>query len=305
MHSTAHAKLDCDSKSKIDLQTFKSAWELSKPGVMSLSIASAIVGIILAPGEINHYKLFWALICIILGAGSAGAINMCLEIDVDSKMTRTSKRPLPMKKIDSKVALDVSIAIAGISVFFAALFVNFLTSFLLFLTIIFYGYLYTAILKKKTIYNVVIGGIPGALPPIIGWTAVTNSISFGALTFFLIIFLWIPPHSWALALYKTKEYQNANIPMLPVVKGRRYTINQIIFYSILLIAASYTPLFFNDLGLLYLAINTVCNAFFIYFLIRLFKNEDPDNHIWDKKLFIFSINHLFILFIAALFDYYL
>ena len=243
-----HIKIKNDKEEIINFQTIKSYFELFKPGVMSLAIMSAIVGIILAPGEINNFKLLWSLICIIFGAGASGAINMALEMNIDSQMTRTSKRPLPMNKINQKSALEFAIILGSTSVFFMALFVNALSAFLLFATIVFYGYFYTLVLKKRTIYNVVIGGIPGALPPVIGWTVVTNSLSIGAFTFFAIIFLWIPPHSWALALYKVKEYQKVNIPMMPVVKGRKYTVFQIIFYSILLIISTYIPYFFNSLG---------------------------------------------------------
>ena len=273
---------------------------------MSLAIMSAIVGIILAPGEINNFKLLWSLICIIFGAGASGAINMALEMDIDSQMTRTSKRPLPMNKINQKSALEFAIILGSTSVFFMALFVNALSAFLLFATIVFYGYFYTLVLKKRTIYNVVIGGIPGALPPVIGWTVVTNSLSIGAFTFFAIIFLWIPPHSWALALYKVKEYQKVNIPMMPVIKGRKYTVFQIIFYSILLIISTYIPYFFNSLEKIYLITATIANLFLIYFSVKLIQNiEDKSNHKYDKLFFIFSINYLFILFLSAICDHYL
>ena len=301
-----HTKIRNDKEEIINFQTIRSYFELFKPGVMSLSIMSAVVGIILAPGEINNFKLLWSLICIIFGAGASGAINMALEMDIDSQMTRTSRRPLPMNKMHPQSALEFAIILGATSVFFMALFVNALSAFLLFSTIIFYGYFYTLLLKKRTIYNVVIGGIPGALPPVIGWTTVTNSLSLGAFTFFAIIFLWIPPHSWALALYKIKEYKKVNIPMMPVIKGRKYTIFQIIFYSILLIISTYTPYFFNSLGNIYLTTTTVANLFLIYFSIKLIQNiEDKSNHKCDKLFFIFSINYLFIIFLAAICDHYL
>jgi len=290
----------------VNFQTIKSYFELFKPGVMSLAIMSAVVGIILAPGQINNFKLLWSLICIIFGAGASGAINMSLEMDIDSQMTRTSKRPLPMHKMHPHSALEFALVLGAFSVFFMAFFVNTLSALLLLSTIAFYGYFYTLILKKRTIYNVVIGGIPGALPPVIGWAAVTNSLSLGAFTFFFIIFLWIPPHSWALALYKVNEYKKVNIPMMPVVKGRRYTIFQIIFYSILLIFSTYTPYYFNSLGNIYLIITTLANSFLIYYSIKLIQNIDnKSSHKYDKLFFIFSINYLFIIFLAAIFDHYL
>jgi protoheme IX farnesyltransferase len=301
-----HIKIKNYKEATINFQTIESYFELFKPGVMSLAIMSAIVGIILAPGEINNFKLLWSLICIIFGAGASGAINMALEMDIDSQMTRTSKRPLPMNKINQKSALEFAIILGSTSVFFMALFVNALSAFLLFATIVFYGYFYTLVLKKRTIYNVVIGGIPGALPPVIGWTVVTNSLSIGAFTFFAIIFLWIPPHSWALALYKVKEYQKVNIPMMPVIKGRKYTVFQIIFYSILLIISTYIPYFFNSLEKIYLITATIANLFLIYFSVKLIQNiEDKSNHKYDKLFFIFSINYLFILFLSAICDHYL
>ena len=290
----------------ININTFKSYFELFKPGVMSLAIMSAVIGVILAPGSISGLKLFWALLCIIFGAGASGAINMSLEMDIDSQMSRTSKRPLPMGKMNQKSALEFSVLLGGASVFFMAMFVNLLSAVLLLFTIVFYGYLYTLILKKRTIYNVVIGGIPGALPPLIGWAAVTNSLSIGAFTFFLVIFLWIPPHSWALALYRVEEYKKVNVPMMPVVKGRKYTIFQIIFYSMLLVISTYGPYFFNDLGNIYLVVTSIANVFLIYYLVKIFQNiEDKVNHKYDKLFFIFSINYLFILFLVAIVDDYL
>ena len=301
-------KLSYNSKNQpiIDTSTLKAYFELFKPGVMSLAIMSAIVGIIVAPGHFSTLQLFWTVVCVTFGAASSGAINMCLEIEIDSKMTRTSKRPLPMQKINSKNALEFAMVLGFFSVFFMALFVNFLSAFLLLSTIVFYGYVYTLILKKKTIYNVVIGGIPGALPPLIGWVAVTNSISLNSMWFFLIIFLWIPPHSWALALYKVEEYRKVEVPMMPVIKGRRYTMYQIIFYSILLLISTYLPYFSGMSGLTYLFITSLANSFFIYYLMRMVQNiDDKVNHKFDKIFFIFSINYLFIIFIAAIFDHYL
>lgn len=287
------------------LTALKAYFELFKPGVMSLAIMSSVLGIILAPGSISGFKLFWSILCIIFGAGASGAINMCLEIDIDSQMSRTSKRPLPMNKIDKNTGLEVAYMMAFFSVFFMAFFVNSLSAFLLFLTIFFYGYVYTVILKRKTIYNVVIGGIPGAIPPLIGWAAVTGSLSWASLSFFWIIFFWIPPHSWALALYKVKEYKKVSVPMMPVVKGRRYTIYQTAFYSILLIISTFLPCYFGLNGLLYLYVAVVCNAFLIYFMVRLISNiVDKESHKSEKLFFVFSINYLFILFLASMIDGY-
>ena len=281
----------------------KAYFELFKPGVMSLAIMSGALGIIIAPEQISGLKLFWSLLCIILGAGASGAINMCLEIDIDSQMSRTSKRPLPMNKITKERGLEVAYYMAFFSVFFMALFVNVLSASLLFLTIFFYGYIYTLILKRRTIYNVVIGGISGAIPPLIGWASVMNSLSWASMSFFWIIFLWIPPHSWALALYKAKEYQKVSVPMMPVVKGRKFTIYQVVFYSILMIASTYLPYYFGLNGVIYLYVTTFSNLVWVYFTMKLMKNiVDKENHRSEKLFFVFSINYLFIVFFASMID---
>jgi protoheme IX farnesyltransferase len=280
----------------------KSYFELCKPNVMYLSILTAIAGLFAAPSQILFLKAFFSIILISIGAGSAGAFNMYFESDIDSIMERTKKRPLPSWKIKKENALYFAIFSSVFSVFFLFIVSNLLSAFLLLLTIIFYAFIYTLILKKRTVYNIVIGGIPGAIPPLIGWAVVENSLSLSSFSLFLIIFLWIPPHSWSLALFKLEEYKKVNIPMLPVKKGIKKTNQQILVYSILLIISSYFPFFLKIVNLLYLPIITILNIFFMYFVLKIFFNKDYTNHLYEKKLFFFSINYLFIIYIYIIFE---
>jgi protoheme IX farnesyltransferase len=281
----------------------KSYYELCKPNVMYLAILSALTGMFLAPGNISFLKGFFSIILISLGAGSAGAFNMYFEMEIDSLMQRTSKRPLPSWRLKKENALYFAIFLSLFSVFSLWFVANGLSAFLLALTISFYAFVYTLILKKRTIYNIVIGGIPGAIPPLIGWSVVMNSLSLSIFSLFLIIFFWIPPHSWALALFKIKEYKKVQIPMLPVVKGRNETIDQILIYSILLFFSSYLPVYFHLVSHFYILIASILNGFFLYFVFRLMQDRDDKlKNKYEKKLFFFSINYLFILLLWIICD---
>lgn len=288
-----------------NLALIKAYFELCKPRVMYLAILSAFIGMVLAyrtnPVEIDFVKSLWAILAIFMGAGSAGALNMYLEVEIDAQMSRTSKRPLPSWKVQRKHAFRFAFILGLFAVLFMYIFVNPLSALLLLSTIIFYVIFYTLLLKKNTIYNVVIGGVPGAIPPLIGWASVMNSLSWSIFSFFLIIFLWIPPHSWALALYRIEEYRKVKIPMMPVIKGRQYTIHQMVFYSILMIISSYLPFIFGLCGYLYLISCSILNLYFTYYMFKVYQNiEDKFNHRYDKILFIFSIKYLLILLIVAL-----
>jgi protoheme IX farnesyltransferase len=280
------------------VKKIKSYFDLCKPNVMYLAILSSVAGIFLAPGNISFFNGLLSLIFVSMGAGSAGAFNMYFESEIDAMMERTSKRPLPSWRIKKNHALYFAIFLGISSVLSLWTIANLLSAALLFATIIFYGFIYTLILKKRTLHNVVIGGIPGAIPPLIGWAIVENSLSLRIFSLFFIIFLWIPPHSWALALFKIKEYKKVQIPMLPVIKGRENTINQILAYSIALIISSYSPYFFNLISIYYAFFISFLNFFFIYFSIKLFfDKKDKLNNKFEKRLFLFSINYLLLLLI--------
>src|SRR6476619_2274001 len=207
---------------------------LMKPRVMSLVVFTALVGLAVAPGSLHPVTAFTALLCIAVGAGAAGALNMWYDADVDALMTRTSRRPVPMGRVQPGEALAFGLTLAGFSVVTLGLLVNWLAAGLLAFTIFFYVAVYTAWLKRSTPQNIVIGGAAGAFPPMIGWAATMGSLSLEPLLLFLIIFFWTPPHFWALALLRADEYARAGIPMLPVVAGRPETRRQIMIYSLLL-----------------------------------------------------------------------
>jgi len=275
---------------------------LLKPRVMSLSIFTSFVGMIIAPGNLSIATGFLAILAISIGSGASGALNMWYERDTDKLMNRTKDRVLPRNKISSNGALIFGLLLSIFSVallFYAS---NITAASLLLLTIIFYIFVYTIWLKKRTPQNIVIGGAAGAFPPMIGWSVVTGSISYEICLLFLLIFLWTPPHFWALALYKSSDYKNAGIPMMPLVVGKHKTINLIILYSltllpITLIMSSYYSLFFGTLS-------TALSGIFIYLAFDLRKSY-LQKRLFEKKaqtLFYFSIIYLFNVFSILLID---
>ena len=288
------------NKAKTELNTGYDYFLLLKPRVMSLAIFTALVGQILAyHSQKQHIVLFMiSLFSIALGAGAAGCINMWYEKDIDSLMQRTKNRPLPRGIIKSDDALCMGIVLSIISVVLLSLSANYLAGFLLASSILFYVFVYTVWLKRKTVYNIVIGGAAGALPPLIGWVSVSNEISLFPILLFSIIFIWTPPHFWALSLYTNEDYKKANIPMLPVVLGKEKTITSIIKYSYFLFFVSLTPYIFNLAGKIYLFSATLLSIIFIY-LSHSLKRYDVKK---AKNLFKFSIFYLFILYLAAIVD---
>ena len=275
---------------------------LLKPRVMSLSIFTSFVGMIIAPGTLNFTTGFFAILAISIGSGASGALNMWYERDTDKLMKRTKDRALPTKKISSNGALFYGITLSVMSVVLLYYGSNLVSAGLLLLTILFYIFVYTIWLKKRSPQNIVIGGAAGAFPPMIGWAVVTGGISYEITFLFLLIFLWTPPHFWALALYKSDDYKNAGIPMMPLVVGERKTINLIIAYSITLlpltlIMSTYYSLFF---GVLSTALSTI----FIYLAFDL-KKSFLQKRLFEKKaqlLFYFSIIYLFNIFSILLID---
>ncbi|EER21822.1 MULTISPECIES: heme o synthase [spotted fever group] len=268
---------------------------LMKPRVMSLVIFTGFVGMWLAPYSVHPFIAGIAVVCIALGAGSAGAINMWYDRDIDSLMKRTQKRPIVRGAVEPDEALSFGLITGFFAVFFMALCVNLLASFLLLFTIFYYICIYTIWLKRRSIQNIVIGGVSGALPPVIGYAAVSNTISLESIILFLIIFIWTPPHSWALALFCNEDYKNCKVPMMPAVKGNLYTKKQILIYSILLFIVSLMPFFIGMNNFIYLIISGILGLVFLYYSGSLFY-DTPDNK-QAKRFFAYSIFYLFFIFL--------
>lgn len=271
---------------------------LMKPRVMSLVVFTAISGMLLAPGNIHPLIAFVSILCITIGAGSAAAINMWYDRDIDAIMKRTQKRPIVTGAVKADEALAFGIITGTMAIIMMAVSVNIISAALLAFTILYYIYIYTIWLKRTSVQNVVIGGVSGALPPIIGWASVTGNISWQAFSLFAIIFIWTPPHSWALALYRSDDYKNCNVPMMPVIKGVLYTKKQIMFYSILMFFISLWPYFLNISSHLYLITAIISGLIFLYYAVNLFADTEQ-NHV-AKKLFWYSILYLFIIFFSLI-----
>ena len=283
------------------LFNLNSFYQLMKPRVMSLVIFTCVVGLIAAPVKVDFITSVLSLSAVALGAGSAGALNMWYEADLDSLMKRTCLRPIPTGKVSKNQALIFGLVTSFISVIALYYFSNFLSALMLTLTIFFYVVIYTMWLKKLTAQNIVIGGAAGAFPPIIGWTIATGNITLEPILYFLIIFFWTPSHFWALSIYKTEDYDNANIPMLPVVAGIKTTKINIFVYGLILFAISLTPYFFGYLGFIYFFTSLVLGIYYVYLCYKLLK-ETVDENKFAKKIFIYSILYLFLIFIAILID---
>tara|TARA_B100001173_G_scaffold54175_1_gene45013 strand:+ start:1030 stop:1956 length:927 start_codon:yes stop_codon:yes gene_type:complete len=288
----------------LDLVTFiKSLYLLMKPRVMSLVIFTCAVGLLTSP---NKIPLFDSLICIFfvtIGAGAAGALNMWYEADLDSLMTRTCLRPIPTGKINKDHALIFGIVLSVISIIGLYYFSNILSATLLFITISFYVFVYTIWLKRKTPQNIVIGGASGALPPVIGWTIATNSLSFEPITFFLIIFYWTPSHFWALSLYKAEDYAKAKIPMLPNTNGVEETKKKILVYSLFMLPVIIIPYVIGFSGKLYLFVSLSLTLYYNYICYDLYKYKKNKFELKKaKKVFAYSIFYLFLLFVLFLVD---
>ncbi len=277
--------------------SFKDYIQLMKPRVMSLVVFTAFCGLMMAPGSIHPLVAFVAILFIAIGAGSAATINMWYDRDIDAVMRRTQKRPIVTGAINPDEALSFGIVMGVLSVLMMALCVNFISAFLLAFTILYYLFIYTFWLKRSSIQNVVIGGVSGALPPMIGWASVNGDISLQSLSLFLIIFIWTPPHSWALTLFRIDDYRDCNVPMMPVVKGEYYTKKQIMIYSVIMIIITSLPYFLGMAGQFYLISSIILGFGFLYYAYKLFSDE---NHFYAKKLFWYSIFYLFSIFLILL-----
>ncbi|WP_288105949.1 heme o synthase [Limnobacter sp.] len=280
----------------------KQYWTLTKPRVVALIVFCAVIGMFLAtPGLPGANALVAGTLGIWLVAGAAAAFNCLVEQQIDAVMARTRARPLPRGELNSVQTLVFSALVGGLGVWILYTFVNPLTMWLTVATFIGYAVIYTLLLKPNTPQNIVIGGASGAMPPVLGWAAVTNSVSAEALVLFLIIFVWTPPHFWSLALYRTQEYAKAGLPMLPVTHGPEFTRFHVFLYTIMLAATTAIPYAMKMSGLIYLLSAVVLNAIFIAYGYRLWKNYSDA---LAKRAFAFSIAYLSFLFAALLVDHY-
>jgi protoheme IX farnesyltransferase len=269
-------------------------------------VFSAVVGLVAAPGSIHPWLGFVAILCIALGAGASGALNMWYDADIDALMKRTASRPVPRGVVSPQEALGFGLTLAIASVMMLGLFVNVLAAALLAFTIFFYVVIYTMWLKRWTPQNIVIGGAAGAFPPMVAWAAAANSIDLGSIALFLLIFFWTPPHFWALALFREGDYEKAGVPMLPNVAGRPETKRQILFYSIALLPVGGLPLLTGTAGTLYAVAGSILTLNFIRLAWIVFMapaREDEDRA--SKKLFGYSIIWLFAMLLLVLIEHVL
>lgn len=277
---------------------------LMKPRVMSLVVFTALVGMVAAPGDMHPVLMVASLLCITVGAGASGALNMWYDADIDSRMARTASRPIPRGRVTPQEALSFGAVLSGGSVLMLGLMVNWLSAGLLALTIFYYIFIYTMWLKRSTPQNIVVGGAAGAFPPMIGWAAATGTIGLEPIVLFLIIFMWTPPHFWALALVRYRDYKRVEIPMLPVVAGAAETRKQILIYSLILIPLAFAPSVLGFGGWLYTATNAVLGAMFLWYAIAIFRSDGgTDGDRKGRRLFGFSILYLFAIFAALLVEH--
>jgi protoheme IX farnesyltransferase len=279
---------------------------LTKPRVMSLVVFTGLCGLLAAPVALPPVLAFTAILCIALGAGAAGALNQWYEADLDAKMRRTANRPLPARRMDRQTALHFGVGLGAFSVVLMDLATNHLAALLLAISILFYVLIYTVWLKRRTAQNIVIGGAAGAFPPLIGWVAATGSVELLPALLFAIIFLWTPPHFWALSLFVRSDYANANVPMLPVVAGIQNTRLQILLYSITVAIAGIAPYALGLTGLIYGVSAVVLNAIFLFLAVAVFTNraEEVSGMKPERRLFAFSVLYLFALFSAVVIDHW-
>ena len=275
-----------------------------KPRVMSLVIFTCAVGFLTSNPNLKTFDAIIAIILVALGSGAAGCLNMWYDADVDALMTRTCLRPIPTGKINKQQALIFGILLTMFSVGALNYFTNFLSAFLLFFTIAFYLFVYTIWLKRKTPQNIVIGGIAGSLPPVIGWTISTNSISIVPISLFLIIFFWTPSHFWALSLYKADDYKKAKIPMMPITDGVEKTKLYILIYSLLMLPVVILPYVINFSGLVYIVPVMMLTLYYNFICYDLYKYKKNKFDLKKaKKVFGYSILYLFLIFVLFLLDY--
>ena len=278
--------------------------QLLKPRVMSLVVFTAMVGLLVAPVSLHPVEAFAAILFIALGAGASGALNMWWDADIDAIMRRTKGRPVPAGLVEPGEALAIGLALSGISIVMLALATNILAGALLAFTIFFYAVVYSMWLKRSTPQNIVIGGAAGAFPPMIGWVAATGALSLEACLMFMLIFMWTPPHFWALALFMNEDYSKAGVPMLTVTHGKKVTRNHVLVYTIALIPFALATAFTSVGGPVYLAVSVLLNAEFLRGAYRIWKRDEvqaeADKYKVEKSVFRFSLLYLFLHFGALL-----
>lgn len=279
-------------------------YDLMKPRVMSLVIFTSLVGLVLSPINIHPFIALIAIICIAIGAGASGVLNMWYDSDIDGLMKRTINRPIPAGNINKNEALTYGMVISAGSVVIMGILINWSASFLLAFTIFFYAVIYTMWLKRRTMQNIVIGGAAGAFPPVIGWLSTGAPITIEPIILFLIIFLWTPPHFWALAIVTSGDYEKASIPMMPNVVGDNYTKRQIVYYSVIMSISVILPYYIGMVSILYLIPAIILSLIFIIISLQLLKSSDEQKQKkYSKKLFLYSILYLFLIYILFLIDY--
>jgi len=284
--------------------SFGDYFALLKPRVMSLVVFTAMVGLLAAPGGVHPFIAFCAILFIAIGGGASGALNMWYDADIDQVMSRTKTRPIPSGKVSKDEAFAIGMTLSVMSVVMLGLATNWIAGAFLAFTIFFYVVIYTMWLKRWTPQNIVIGGAAGAFPPMIGWAAVTGGVSIESILMFTLIFMWTPPHFWALCLFMKSDYKDAGVPMLHVTHGRAVTRNHILVYTLLLAAIAVGMAFTSVGGWIYLTVAVVLNAIFVIGAISIWRRSDAqceaDNHKREKSFFAFSLLYLFLHFGAIL-----
>lgn len=290
-----------------DFADWRDYFALLKPRVMTLVVFTGLCGLLAAPGHIHPVIGFTAVLCIAVAAGASGALNMWYEADLDARMKRTANRPIPAGRIDPASAFGFAVSLAIGAVAVMALAVNFASALLLTVSILFYVFVYTVWLKRRTPQNIVIGGAAGAFPPVIGWAAVTGDVTALPILLFALVFLWTPPHFWSLALFVRGDYANAGVPMLPVTHGERATRIHILAYTPLLVAVSLLPWAMRLTGVIYGVTAAVLGAVFMTLAVAVFRNDatDPAAMRPERRLFAFSVLYLFVMFGALVADRWL
>ena len=292
-----------EKRSNTDLGIISELIKLMKPRVMSLVIFTCAVGLLTAPNSIPFTQAAIGILIVAIGAGAAGALNMWYEADLDKLMTRTCLRPIPRGKLNRTQAFYFGTTLSIVSVLSLYYFTNAISAFLLFFTIFFYLFVYTIWLKRRTPQNIVIGGAAGALPPVIGWTIATNSLSIEPLVFFLIIFVWTPSHFWALSLYKARDYKKAKIPMLPITNGIENTKKNIFIYSLLMLPTVALPYVIGFTSELFLTLGLTLTIYYNYLCFKLYNYKKNKFEIKiAKQIFAYSIFYLFLIFLLFLID---
>ena len=274
-----------------------------KPRVMSLVLFTCMVGLLIAPTSVALSVSIVSLLAVAMGSGAAGVLNMWYESDLDALMSRTCLRPIPTGKVKKNQALYFGTVLSILSITILYYSSNLLSSLLLAFTISFYFFIYTIWLKRKTPQKIVIGGAAGALPPVIGWTIATGQLSIEPIILFLIIFFWTPSHFWALSLYKVGDYKKAKIPMLPIIAGTQKTKLNILIYAVLMMPIIIAPYFLNFGSLIYLSTSLAMTLYYIYLCYSLYReNNSKASNIIARKIFIYSILYLFVIFLVLLID---